>query len=294
MAYKDYYATLGVSKNASQDEIKKAFKKLARKYHPDVNKDPGAEEKFKEINEAYTVLSDPEKRQFYDRYGSEAASAGWQGPPPGGTWSGTVPGANVGDFSDFFQQLFGNLGGRGGVGGFGDLFGSVGRQARARQDLEAELSLPLEDAYRGGEKILTIDGERLSVRIPAGVRDGQRIRLAGKGRQGGDLYLTVRLEPSRNFRLEGDDVYVTVDVPAPLAVVGGTVRVPTLDGPVELTLPKHTQAGRKLRLKGKGWPRREGGRGDQYAEVRITIPTHPTPEEERLYRQLAELLKVRP
>ena len=141
---------------------------------------------------------------------------------------------------------------------------------------------------------MTIDGERLSVRIPAGVRDGQRIRLAGKGRQGGDLYLTVCLEPSRNFRLEGDDVYVTVDVPAPIAVVGGTVRVPTLDGPVELTIPKHTQAGRKLRLKGKGWPRREGGRGDQYAEVRITIPTHPTPEEERRYRQLAELLKVRP
>ncbi|PZA07171.1 MULTISPECIES: DnaJ C-terminal domain-containing protein [unclassified Meiothermus] len=285
MAYKDYYATLGVSKNASQDEIKKAFKKLARKYHPDVNKDPGAEEKFKEINEAYTVLSDPEKRRFYDQYGTQAASAGWQGPPPGGAWSGHIPGANVGDFSDFFQQLFG--------GGFGDLFGNIGRQARARQDLEAELSLSLEEAYRGGEKILTIDGERLSVRIPAGVRDGQRIRLAGKGRRGGDLYLTVRLEPSEVFRLEGDDVYVGVDVPAPIAVVGGPVRVPTLDGPVELTIPKHTQAGRKLRLRGKGWPRREGGRGDQYAEVRLTVPSHPTPEEERLYRQLAELLKVR-
>lgn len=295
MAYKDYYATLGVSKNASQDEIKKAFKKLARKYHPDVNKDPTAEEKFKEINEAYTVLSDPEKRQFYDQYGNEAASAGWQGPPPGGTWSSNIPGATVGDFSDFFQQLFGNLGGRGGSGGFGDFFGNVGRQARAyqRQDAEAELALSLEDAYHGGEKILTIDGERLSVRIPAGVRDGQRIRLAGKGRQGGDLYLTVRLEPSRGFRLEGDDVYVTVDVPAPIAVVGGTVRVPTLDGPVELTIPKHTQAGRKLRLKGKGWPRRGGERGDQYAEIRVVIPTHPTPEEERLYQQLAELLKAK-
>lgn len=292
MAYKDYYATLGVSKNASEDEIKKAFKKLARKYHPDVNKDPGAEEKFKEINEAYTVLSDPEKRQFYDRYGSEAGSAGWQGPPPGGTWTGNIPGG--GDFSDFFQQLFGNLGGRGGSGGFSDLFGNVGRvRTPQRQDVEAELSLSLEDAYHGGEKILTIDGERLSMRIPAGVRDGQRIRLAGKGRNGGDLYLTVRLEPSRGFWLEGDDIYVSVDVPAPIAVVGGHVRVPTLDGPVEITIPKHTQAGRRLRLKGKGWPRRGGERGDQYAEIRVTIPSHPSAEEERLYHELAELLKAK-
>ena len=287
MAYKDYYATLGVSKNASEDEIKKAFKKLARKYHPDVNKDPGAEERFKEINEAYTVLSDPEKRRLYDRYGSEAGSA-----PPSGTWTENIPGG--GDFSDFFQQLFGNLGGRGGAGGFGDLFGNVGRaRTSLRQDVEAELSLSLEDAYRGGERVLTVGGERLNVYIPAGVRDGQRILSAGKGRRGGDLYLTVRLQPSGVFRLEGDDIYTSVDVPAPIAVVGGVVRVPTLDGPVELTIPKHTQAGRRLRLRGKGWPRREGGRGDQYAEVRITIPTHPTPEEERLYRQLAELLKVR-
>ncbi|RIH85176.1 DnaJ C-terminal domain-containing protein [Calidithermus roseus] len=293
MAYKDYYAILGVSKNASADEIKKAFKKLARKYHPDVNKDPGAEERFKEINEAYTVLSDPEKRQFYDRYGSDPGQARWQGPPPGQ--------GGFGDFSDFFQQLFGNFAGRGGgFGGFGDfedLFGGVRSGPRARvserRDLEAELTLSLEEAYRGGEKLISVGNERLNVRIPPGVREGQKIRLAGKGRAGGDLYLTVRLQPSPTMRLEGDDIYVSAEVPAPVAVVGGNVRVPTLDGPVELHIPKHSQGGRRLRLKGKGWPRKDGSRGDQYVELRLVVPTYPSPEEERLYQQLAELLKAK-
>ncbi|RIH90596.1 Curved DNA-binding protein [Calidithermus terrae] len=295
MAYKDYYAILGVSKNASEDEIKKAFKKMARKYHPDVNKDPGAEERFKEINEAYTVLSDPEKRQFYDRYGSDPGQARWQGPPPGqGGFGG-----NAGDFSDFFQQLFGNLAGRGsgGFGGFEEFFGGgrTGGRVRVgeRRDLEAELALSLEEAYRGGEKLISVNNERLSVRIPPGVREGQKIRLAGKGRSGGDLYLTVRVQPSPAMRLEGDDVYAVAEVPAPVAVVGGNVRVATLDGPVDLHVPKHSQNGRKLRLKGKGWPRRDGSRGDQYAEIRVVLPAHPTPEEEKLYQQLAELLKAK-
>lgn len=291
MAYKDYYKILGVSKDASEDEIKKAFKKLARKYHPDVSKEPGAEEKFKELNEAYTVLSDPEKRRYYDTYGAAAGSAGWQGPPPGqGGFGGFV--GNVGDFSDFFQQLFG---GRGGFGGFGGLFEQVpGRGARrVAGNLEVELPLGLEEAYRGGEKTISIGPERLTVRIPPGVRDGQKIRLAGKGQAGGDLYLRVKLKSSPQMRLEGDDIYTVVDVPAPIAVVGGKVRIQTLDGPVEITIPKRTQAGRKLRLAGKGWPRRDKGRGDQYAEVRVIIPTNPSPEEERLYAQLAELTKVR-
>ncbi|GIW25442.1 DnaJ C-terminal domain-containing protein [Meiothermus sp.] len=294
MAYKDYYQILGVSKNASEDEIKKAFKKLARKYHPDVSKEPGAEEKFKEINEAYTVLSDPEKRRFYDTYGTAAGSGQWQGPPPGQGGFGGFSG-NVGDFSDFFQELFGNLGGRGGFGGFGDLFEQVPgqRPRRVGGDLEAELPLSLEEAYRGGEKTISIGSERLTVRIPPGVREGQKIRLAGKGRAGGDLYLHIKLQSRPEMRLEGDDLYTVVDVPAPIAVVGGKVRVQTLDGPVEITIPKRTQAGRKLRLAGKGWPRKDKSRGDQYAEVRIIIPTHPSPEEERLYTQLAELLKVR-
>jgi curved DNA-binding protein len=296
MAYKDYYATLGVPKNASEEEIKKAFKKLARKHHPDVSKDPGAEERFKEINEAYTVLSDPEKRRFYDQYGSEAANRNWQGPPPGAGDFGGFSG-NVGDFSEFFQSLFGNLGGRGGTGGFGgfeDLFGQATRQQPRRgADLEAELPLSLEEAYRGGEKTVAIGGERLTVRIPAGVREGQKIRLAGKGRAGGDLYLLVRVQSRGDMRLEGDDIYVSAEVPAPVAVVGGSARVQTLDGAVNLNIPKGTQGGRRLRLKGKGWPRKDGTRGDQYAEIRLTVPTHPSPEEEKLYGQLAELLKVK-
>jgi curved DNA-binding protein len=291
MAYKDYYAILGVPKNASQDEVKKAFKKLARKFHPDVNKDPGAEDKFKEINEAYTVLSDAEKRKFYDTYGSDVGRGGWQGPPPQGGFGGFQ--GNVGDFSDFFQQLF-NLGGRGsgGFGGFEDLFGGS-RQVRRGTDLEAELPLSLEEAYHGGEKTVSVGSERLSVKIPAGVRDGQKIRLAGKGRAGGDLYLHLRVQSRHEIRLEGDDIYVTAEVPAPVAVVGGNVRVATLDGPVEIHIPKHTQGGRKLRLKGKGWPRKDGTRGDQYAEIRLTIPAHPSPEEEKLYQQLVEAIKVK-
>lgn len=293
MAYKDYYAILGVPKSASEEDIKKAFKKLARKFHPDVNKDPGAEDKFKEINEAYTVLSDAEKRKFYDTYGSSASSGGWQGPPPGqGGFQG-----NVGDFSDFFQQLFGGFAGRGGAGGFNveDLFGGSrpgqAGQRRVGGDLEAELPLSLEEAYHGGEKVISIGAERLTVKIPAGVRDSQKIRLSGKGRAGGDLYLMVQVQSRHDMRLEGDDLYVNVDVPAPLAVSGGVARVPTLDGAVELHIPKHTPGGRKMRLKGKGWPRKDGSRGDQYAEIRIVVPAHPSPEEEKLYAQLAALLK---
>lgn len=294
MAYKDYYAILGVAKTASEDEIKKAFKKLARKYHPDVNKDAGAEDKFKEINEAYTVLSDAEKRKFYDTYGTSAGSGGWQGPPPGqGGFGGGFSG-NASDFSDFFQQLFGNFSGRGGAGGFSveDLFGSgsVG-QRRVGSDLEAELPLSLEEAYHGGDKIISIGPERLTVKIPAGVREGQKIRLSGKGRAGGDLYLLVHVQSRQDMRLEGDDIYVGVDVPAPVAVVGGVARVHTLDGAVELNIPKHSSSGRKMRLKGKGWPRKDGSRGDQYAEIRVVVPNHPSAEEEKLYAQLAELIK---
>ncbi|RTI01181.1 molecular chaperone DnaJ [Thermus scotoductus] len=272
---KDYYAILGVPRNATQEEIKRAYKRLARQYHPDVNKSPEAEEKFKEINEAYAVLSDPEKRRVYDTYGTATPPPP---PPPGGY---DFSGFDVEDFSDFFQELFGT-----------GLFGSMGRRRpRKGRDLRAELPLSLEEAFRGGEKVVEVGGRRVPVKIPPGVQEGSTIRLAGLGGPGdppGDLLLTVRLLPHPVFRLEGQDLYATLDVPAPIAVVGGKVRAPTLEGPVEVTIPPRTQAGKKLRLKGKGFPG-PGGRGDLYYEVRVVIPEHLTPEEEELWRKLKEV-----
>lgn len=284
--FKDYYATLGVPKSASASDVKRAYRKLARGYHPDVNKDPGAEDRFKEIGEAYAVLSDPEKRNVYDTYGTTQAPP----PPPPGGWryEGGAEGIDPEVFSEFFQGLFG------GGDRYDDLLGGRGvrRGPRRGEDYTAEISLPLESAYRGGEETLNIGGEVLTVTIPPGVRGGSRIRLAGKGSPGsppGDLYLRVRLAGHPVFRLEGDDIYVTVDVPAPTAVVGGNVRVPSLDGPVDLTVPPKSRAGRRLRLRGRGWPKRGGGRGDAYAELHVTVPENPSPEEERLYRELARL-----
>jgi len=274
---KDYYAILGVPKNATQEEIKRAYKRLARQHHPDVNKSPGAEARFKEINEAYAVLSDPEKRKIYDTYGTTTPPPP---PPPGGY---DFSGFEVEDFSDFFQELFG-----------GGLFGGARRTRRGR-DVRAELPLSLEEAFHGGEKVLEVGGRRVSVRIPPGVQDGATLRVPGMGGAGeppGDLLLTVRLLPHPRFRLEGKDLYATLDVPAPIAVVGGRVRAMTLEGPVEVTIPPKTQAGRKLRLKGKGFPG-PGGRGDLYLEVRLTIPEHPTPEEEALWQKLAEAYHAR-
>ncbi|WP_135256864.1 DnaJ C-terminal domain-containing protein [Thermus caldilimi] len=277
---KDYYAILGVPRNATQEEIKRAYKRLARQYHPDVNKSPEAEERFKEINEAYAVLSDPEKRKLYDAYGTTTPPPP---PPPGGY---DFSGFEVEDFSDFFQELFG-----------GGLFGGMGRRTRSRKgrDLRAEIALTLEEAFRGGEKVLEVGGRRVSVKIPPGIQEGSVLRLPGMGGPGeppGDLLLTVRLLPHPVFRLEGQDLYATLDVPAPIAVVGGKVRAPTLEGPVEVTIPPKTQAGRKLRLKGKGFPG-PGGRGDLYLEVRIVIPEHLSPEEEALWRKLAEVHHAR-
>jgi len=274
---KDYYAILGVPRNATQEEIKRAYKRLARQYHPDVNKSPEAEEKFKEINEAYAVLSDPEKRKIYDTYGTTTPPPP---PPPGGY---DFSGFDVEDFSDFFQELFG-----------GGLFGRSRRPRRGR-DVRAELPLTLEEAFHGGERVLEVGGKRVSVRIPPGVQDGTTLRvpgMEGPGDPPGDLLLTVRLLPHPHFRLEGQDLYATLDVPAPIAVVGGKVRAMTLEGPVEVTVPPRTQAGRKLRLKGKGFPG-PTGRGDLYLEVRLTIPERLTPEEEALWKKLAEAYYAR-
>lgn len=294
-AYKDYYKVLGVPKTATQKEIRSAFRKLAAKYHPDRNPDdPSAEDKFKEVNEANTVLGDEEKRKFYDQYGTA------DGQPPfgadfggaGGNPFGNVPPGQAADFSDFFQTLFGGGGfttSGGGFAGQRDPFGGYSQVPRAPRKVEAELELDLMKAYRGGDTAITVDGRAIDVTIPKGARDGSKLRLRGQAPGGGDLYLVLKLKPSSTFKLQGDNVRVTVDVADYRAVLGGTVKVPTLDGEVDMTLPRNTRAGRVLRLKGQGWRKRDGSRGDELAEIRITTPETPSDEMVALYQKLAEL-----
>lgn len=289
--YKDYYGLLGVAKTATQKEIKSAFRKLAAKLHPDRNPDdPSAEERFKEVNEAYTVLSDEEKRKFYDQFGSA------DGPPPfspgtgagfgghGGIYTNISP-EDVADFSEFFQSLFG-----GSAGGRADPFSgfSTGQTRRLRQNVEASLELDPLSAYQGSDTTITFDGRRIDVKIPPGTRNGARLRLKGQAATG-DLILVIKLAPHPVFKLEGDNVRVRVEVPDYRAVLGGSVRVPTLDGDVEMTLPKGTQNGRVLRLRAQGWPKRGGGRGDELAEIRVSVPAEPSPEQLEHYRKLEEL-----
>ncbi len=298
-SFKDYYEILGVPREASERDVRSAFRKLAAKHHPDRNpNDPGAEERFKEVNEAYTVLSDPEKRRFYDQYGSAS------GPPPfaQGGYQGVDPDDAAG-FSDFFQSLFGGgFGGFAGAGDFADIGGrpdlggrrtvrfttQVGPRVppRAPRRVEAALELSLEEAFRGGVRTLRVGDTSLDVTVPAGVRDGARLRLRDQAPGGGDLLLVVRHRPDPRFRLEGDDVQVRADVPDYTAALGGSVRVPTLDGAVDMTLPPATQTGRKLRLRERGWHRKGGGRGDALVEVRVMIPERPSSEQRRLYEQL--------
>ncbi|MFZ5647709.1 MAG: DnaJ C-terminal domain-containing protein [Bacillota bacterium] len=321
--FQDYYETLGVSRNATEKEIKAAYRKLARKWHPDLHTDKdkaSAEEKFKQINEAYEVLSDPEKRAKYDRLGSNWRAGDNFQPPPDMEGFHFYTGGGTGGFSDFFETLFGGAG----------TFARAGRAERRgpvqSRDVESDLDLTLEEAYRGGEKSIQLstreicpqcggDGyeydnfckqcggtgvrnnvKKLTVKIPPGVRDGSRIRLKGQGGEGfgggarGDLYLKVRLLPHPVFRVEGADLETEVVLRPEQAVLGDQVTVPTLDGPVEMKVPPGTGAGRRLRLRGKGLPAREG-RGDLYVRVKIDIPTHISAREEDLYRQLAELKK---
>jgi curved DNA-binding protein len=280
-AYKDYYQTLGVARSVTPKEIRAAFRKLAAKHHPDKNPgDKAAEERFKEINEAYTVLSDSEKRKVYDQYGSAG------GPPPFRPGTGGAPGdfgawgGEAGDFSDFFQSLFGGgfAGSRFSTGASSpraDPFAGFGRrpvQQPVQQDVRGEVTVSLEEAYSGGSRTVSIADRRLDVILPKGTRDGARLRLRGQAPGGGDVYLTVRVEPHPVFSLDGDDVRLKLSVPDYQAALGATVRVPTLDGDVDMTLPKRTQSGRVLRLRGRGWPKRDGSRGDALAEIRIVIP----------------------
>jgi curved DNA-binding protein len=312
--YKDYYATLGVKKDASQEDIQKAYRKLARKYHPDVNKDSDAEVKFKEIGEAYEVLKDPDKRKKYDQFGANWNRTG--GPPPG--WEnihfgngaggfdfsgfGGAGGGGAAGFSDFFEMLFG-AGGPGGrrraPAGFGAGFGGPGGP-QAGGDAEATLTVSVEEAVRGGTREIAVSdpntGQRrtLSVKIPEGVRPGQKIRLASQGGPGfgggtsGDLLLKIEIAPDPRYRVEGPDLHTHVPVSPAEAVLGGEAEVETPTGTVRVRIPAGSSSGRKIRLRGRGLSQPGGGKGDLLAEIRIVVPENLTDRERELYEQLAE------
>jgi curved DNA-binding protein len=294
--FKDYYAILGVPKTATQDDIRKAFRKLARQYHPDVAKDKkAAEAKFKEINEANEVLSDPTKRQQYDTLGSDWDKRGHV--PPRGPQGAGFPGG--GGFSDFFEAFFGGGQGAGRARGGGNPFSGFGRTAPRRRgdDLEYELPVTVSDALNGGKKSFSIprDGrsETITVTVPKGVRAGQRIRLAGQGGAGvgadsGDLYLLIAITPDAGCRIEGVDLIREVPVPIASAVLGGEIEVGTPDGSVKLKIPAGTQPRQKFRLKGRGLPCGPAGeRGDFFAEAKVTVPTSLTDDQRRLWEALA-------
>jgi DnaJ-class molecular chaperone len=307
--YKDYYKILGVAKNASEKEIKAAYRRLARKYHPDMNPgDKQAEARFKEINEANEVLSDAAKRKRYDELGANWAA--YQGVPPRGWPRGGqvrvdvsgLGGEAMGGFSDFFQTFFGGAG----PGGFTDLDdllrGMGAQQARrpaAGRDIEYEVELTLDEVLRGATRTVAAgDGgsaRRVEVKIPAGIAEGARVRVAGEGESGrggkGDLYLRVRVRLHPTFTRNGDDLQTTINVPLTTAVLGGEVQVPTLDGPVGIKIPSGTPIGRVFRLRGHGLPRLEsgGGRGDLMAQLGVTLPDTLSARERELFEELRRL-----
>jgi DnaJ-class molecular chaperone len=345
---KDYYDVLGVKRDAPDEQIKKAYRKLARKFHPDLNPgDKTAEEQFKRLQEAYDVLSDAENRKLYDQYGEnwravKAGSGppppGWTGAPPPGweeaqraTRSGARPGASGFDFGNF--DFGGFSGGAERFDIFEELFGAGrGRGPRSGRgrDVEAELELSLEDAHRGGRQTLQMqaaeicptcngsgmkDGDtcptcnglgqvlrpkNIDVNIPAGVRDGSTIRLAGQGGAGssgsesGDLYLHIRLRPHPVFTVKGDDVETELAIAPWEAVLGAKVEAPTIDGKVEVSVPAGTKTGQRLRLRGQGLSKRKGGRGDEYVRLKIAVPQQVSAEERRLYEELQRVSRFDP
>ncbi len=314
MEYKDYYQVLGVDKKSSEKDIKKAFRRLARQYHPDVNPDdPQAEERFKEVNEAYEVLSDSEKRQKYDQLGADwqrwQQMGGGQGDFDWSRWTAGRPGGGVhvrygtpedvedlfggsSPFSDFFSQIFGGMGG--GRGGSG--FQYTARPQRG-QDYEQSVEITLQEAFQGTSRILQKEGQRLEVKIPAGAKTGTRVRMSGQGGKGmsgapaGDLYLRVTILPDARFERKGDDLHTTVPVELTTMVLGGEVRVPTMTGDVVLTIPAGTRNGRTFRLGGKGMPRlrQRDQHGDLYAKVEVELPTELTSRQRELFEELRKL-----
>jgi curved DNA-binding protein len=311
MSYKDYYSILGVDRGASAEEIQRAYRKLARKYHPDVNNESGAEERFKELGEAYAVLKDEKKRALYDQYGDswKAVSEG-HGPPPDSERvrvdfksAGFDPG-HLDDFGSIFETIFSSE------------FGGGGRSARragfrrdwqaAGSDHEATLTLTLEEAFEGGKREIHLSDSKTgqkrsySVNIPRGVRPGQRIRLAGQGGRGasggqdGDLYLRVEVKPHGRFRLDGADLHTTLPVSPWEAALGGSVEVQTLDGTVRVKVPEGSSSGRRIRLKGKGYHRKGGSRGDFYIEIRVMVPKRLTEEEKTAMSRLKEVSRFNP
>ncbi|MDQ1462431.1 MAG: curved DNA-binding protein [Actinomycetota bacterium] len=312
MAPRDFYEVLGVARGAQPDEIQRAYRKLARTYHPDVNKDPAAEERFKEVSEAYDVLSDPETRKRYDAFGADfrrvpedADPDAWGRPPPRGSRAGRGgpgapgPGGPGGASGTFYTSDFGDLDID--IGDlFGDLFSSRTRgrsSSVAGADQEVEITLSLDDAYRGGKRKITLSGpggpRTFDVNVPAGVTDGQRIRLGGQGGRGtggaapGDLYLVVRIAPDKHFRVEGRDIYVDLPLTPWEAALGATVAVDTPGGEAKLRVRPGTSSGKRLRLRGRGLPNPRGRAGDVYAEVRIVVPPKLSADERRLFEELA-------
>ncbi len=300
MTKNGYYEILGVSRNAGADEIKKAYRKLARKYHPDVNvNSKEAEAKFKEISEAYEVLSDPEKKKQYDLFGKAGARQGVNASQGYSTRGTGFEG---------FEFKTGNFG-RGGFGGFEDLFSELftggGRTRPAGpqkgQDVQYSMEISFEDAAKGLKTRISRNGNRISVKIPAGVDTGSKIRIAGKGEPGvrggppGDLFIVTKVRPHPFFQRKGDNIYLDLPVTFAEAALGTKVRVITIDGAIQMTIPPGTQSGQKLRLKGKGIPHlRGGGRGDQFVVVKVSVPTQLNEESEKLLRDFERITHEEP
>lgn len=308
MAFIDYYKVLGVERNASQDDIKKAYRKMARKYHPDLNKDdPNAKDKFQEINEANEVLSDPEKRKKYDEYGEHwkhadefkaereayqraqekgGQSAYWYSVN-GDDFMGGFGRGNASGFSDFFEQLFGH-------GASGSRSRRTYNMMESGEDIEAQMNLSLREAAVTHKQTFSVNGENLRITIPAGIADGQMIKLKGHGEKGsngapdGDLYITFKITPDPDFKREGDDLFTDVDIDLYTAVLGGTVNVKTIDGMVKLKVNPGTQNDTKVRLRGKGFPvyKKEGTFGDLIVTYHVNIPTSLSEKQKELFTQL--------